>query len=273
MRTELSREQVEQYQRDGFTIIENFLTADELERWRRAVGAAVKARGDRMLPKSLGDHLDDARAERNAADYYSQVFIQRVNLWLESADVADLILDAAIGKIACELEGIDGVRIWHDQALIKQPWGNPTSWHLDNPYWSFTSRHAISLWLALDDATLENGCLWFMPGSHKEASSENVGIGPNMGHLFDVYPQWRTRKAVPAPMKAGSCSFHNGLTAHAANANMTPGYRRAMTCGFMPVGSVFNGIQNILPAEKFQTLKTGDPLEFDDLNPIVYARS
>jgi hypothetical protein len=65
-----------------------------------------------------------------------------------------LIYDERIGKMAAELAGVDGMRVWHDQALIKQAYGNPTGWHLDNPYWSFSSRDAISIWIALDDATL-----------------------------------------------------------------------------------------------------------------------
>ena len=64
------------------------------------------------------------------------------------------MLDARLGKMAAELAGVDGMRIWHNHALIKQPWANPTGWHLDNPYWSYYSRDAISLWVALDDATL-----------------------------------------------------------------------------------------------------------------------
>jgi ectoine hydroxylase-related dioxygenase (phytanoyl-CoA dioxygenase family) len=71
-------------------------------------------------------------------------------------------------------------------------------------------------------------------------------------------------------MKAGSCSFHNGLTIHGAHANMTAGYRRAMTCAYMPEGAVFNGIQNILSDADFSRLKIGDLLNNDALNPLIY---
>jgi ectoine hydroxylase-related dioxygenase (phytanoyl-CoA dioxygenase family) len=162
------------------------------------------------------------------------------------------------------------MRIWHDQALIKQPWANPTGWHLDNPYWSFHSRNAVSIWVALDDATLENGCLWFLPGTHKEATFDNVGIGQNISDLFKVYPQWKNIKAAPAPMKAGSCSFHNALLAHGAGANMTPGWRRAMTCAYMPDGSTFNGNRNILTEEQMAQLKVGDKLEDNNQTPLLY---
>ena len=94
---------------------------------------------------------------RDGESYYDGVFIQRVNLWQDNPRVKELVLDPRIGKVACELEGLDGVRVWHDQALIKQPWANPTAFHIDNAYWSFSSKHAISLWLALDDVTVQNG--------------------------------------------------------------------------------------------------------------------
>lgn len=73
-------------------------------------------------------------------------------------------------------------------------------------------------------------------------------------------------------MKAGSASFRNGLCIHGAGANMTPGVRRAMTCAYMPDGSTFNGIQNILSREKFEPIKIGDLLNDDVQNPLIYSQ-
>ncbi|MDA1192962.1 MAG: phytanoyl-CoA dioxygenase family protein [Candidatus Poribacteria bacterium] len=262
MRTELSFEQIESYRDNGFVVIDNFLTPDELEEWRAAVDGAVTKRGHYRPAEE--------RAGSNAT-FYTRVFIQSLQLWKDSDAVKKLVLDPRIGKMCCELEGVDGFRVWHDQALIKEPWANPTSFHLDNPYWSFTSRHSISIWVALDDATEQNGCLYFLPKSHQTARHENVGIGPNMNGLFAVYPEWATIKPFVGSMKAGSCSFHNGLMAHGAGANMTPGYRRAMTCAYMPDGSTFNGTRNILTEEQVSKLKIGDLLDDPDQNPLVYS--
>jgi ectoine hydroxylase-related dioxygenase (phytanoyl-CoA dioxygenase family) len=261
MKTDLTPEQIAFYRENGFLVIPDFLAGEELVAWRQSVDEAVVHRDGRRLAKS---------DERSGDSYYDNVFIQRVNLWQDHEGMCELMLDARLGKLAAELAGVDGIRIWHDQALIKQPWGNPTAWHLDNPYWSFSSPNAISIWVALDDATLENGCLYFMPGTHKLATYDNVGIGQNMGDLFKVYTDWSKRKTVAAPMTAGSCSFHNGLVAHGAGANMTPGFRRAMTCAYMPDGSIFNGQQNILTDEQISQLKLGDTLEDDAQNPLIY---
>jgi ectoine hydroxylase-related dioxygenase (phytanoyl-CoA dioxygenase family) len=172
--------------------------------------------------------------------------------------------------MVAQLAGVDGIRIWHDQALIKRPWANPTAWHLDTPFWSFSDRNAISIWVALDNATLENGCLFFLPGSHKLTSFDKITIGRNMDGIFEVYPQLKNTAPVAAPMMAGSCSFHNGLTIHGANANMTNGFRRAMTCAYMPEGNTFNGEPNILPDSYLNTLNIGDPLNNNDQNPLIY---
>ena len=174
---------------------------------------------------------------------------------------------------ATELARTDGMRVWHDQALIKQPWANATAWHHDNPKWSFYSPDAISIWIALDDATSHNGCLYFLAGSHRKTTYVNVPIAENMSDLFREYPDFVDMESIAAPMKAGSCSFHNGLLAHGAGANMTSGWRRAMTCAFMPYGSTFNGIQNVLSDEQLAAYALGDELNDDHQNPVVYHRN
>jgi ectoine hydroxylase-related dioxygenase (phytanoyl-CoA dioxygenase family) len=263
--TQLSAQQIEFYRENGYIILHDFLTQEELATWRDALDSAILQRGKQLIPGH-----DWAIDEES---YYSKVFVQRVNLWQDNEQIRRLIWDGRLGKLAAELAGVDGMRLWHDQALIKQPWANPTGWHLDNPFWSWYSRDAISLWVALDDVTVQNGCLYFLPGTHKTARYENSGIGENLSDLFKVYPDWAKIMAVPAEMKAGSCSLHNGLIAHGAGPNMTPGWRRAMTCGFMPDGSTFNGQRNILSKERLAKLTIGDLLDDDEYNPLLYHKN
>jgi phytanoyl-CoA hydroxylase len=269
MKCELSREQIQSYQDNGFIVIENFLSPGELDFWRTAVTNAIAERAGIKIPgKSI--KTGEADGINEDSDYFAKVFDQLLNLWQTSEVIRQIMFDERLGKMTAELSGADGMRIWHDQALINRPWANPTAWHLDTPFWSFSDRRAISIWVALDDATLENGCLYFIPGSHKITSFDKITIGRNMDGIFDVYPQLKNSRPVAAPMKAGSCSFHNGLTVHGANANMTPGFRRAMTCAYMPDGNRFNGEPNILPDAYLQSLKIGDPLNNDDQNPLIY---
>lgn len=72
-------------------------------------------------------------------------------------------------------------------------------------------------------------------------------------------------------MKRGWAGVHNGLTAHGAGPNMTPFPRRAMTCAYMPEGEHFNGQQNILPKDYFDTLKIGDELNSEEHNPLIWS--
>ena len=269
MNTTLTQSQVEKYQEDGFLLVENLLTEEELSFWREAVTEAVEERGGRKLPNSDTKVGEDDGINKDS-DYYGKVFDQMLNIWQTNEKVKKIMLDERLGKMVATLSGWSGTRIWHDQALIKRPWANPTSWHLDTPFWSFSDRRAMSIWVALDDATLENGCLYFIPGSYKTTTFENPGIGKNMDAVFDFYPQFIKSASVAVPMKAGSCSFHNGLTIHGAGPNMTNGFRRAMTCAYMPDGATFNGIKNILSDAQVARMKVGDLLNDDLQNPLIY---
>ena len=271
MNCEVTQAQIDSYQENGFVVFDDFLTPDELETWREAVDEAVGNRKDQKLVVEGADEDDDRWKAGDS--YYDYVFVQRINLWKDSPAVRKLILDPRIGRMAALLSGTEGMRVWHDQALIKQPWANPTAWHLDNPYWSFYSRNSTSIWVALDDATYQNGCLYFLGGSHKKTTYDNVGITENMADIFRVYPDFVNLPSMAAPMKAGSCSFHNALLVHGAGANMTGGWRRAMTCGFMPYGSTFNGNQNILSDEQFASYEIGDVIDDDNQNPVVWHRN
>jgi len=269
MKNQLNNEQIQFYQNNGFIVIEDFLSPEELEHWRKAVTTAVEERAGIKIP---GKDIKTGEADgiNEDADYFAKVFDQLLNLWQTNGEVQKLMLDQRIGKMAAQLAGVDGIRIWHDQALIKRPWANPTAWHLDTPFWSFSDRKAISIWVALDNATLENGCLFFIPGSHKLTGFDKITIGKNMDGIFEIYPGLINTKPVAAPMRAGSCSFHNGLTIHGANANMTNGFRRAFTCSYMPEGNMYNGEPNILPEAYLRELKIGDLLNNDDQNPLIY---
>jgi ectoine hydroxylase-related dioxygenase (phytanoyl-CoA dioxygenase family) len=266
---QLTEQEVQSYQSNGFLVKENFLTADEVAGWRKAVMKAVEERAGIKIPgKDI--KIGDADGINEDAEYFGKVFDQLLNLWQTNGDVKKLMFDERLGKMAAQLSKADGIRIWHDQALFKRPSANPTAWHLDIPFWSFSNHQSISIWVALDDATLENGCLFFIPGSHLDTQFEKISIGRNMDSIFDIYPQFKKVAPVAAPMKAGSCSFHSGLIIHGANANMTNAFRRAMTCAYMPDGSVFNGEPNILPEPYLSSLVIGDLLDNDDQNPLIY---
>ncbi len=260
-------EQIESYREQGFLVVENFLSPDELEHWREVTMDAVAQR----LSTASGN-LWPLSNQNSPDEFYAQVFTQCLRLADTHDGMRELMCDARLGELVGTLAEVDGIRIWHDQALFKPPFGNATSWHIDNPYWSFFSKNAVSIWVALDDATLENGCLYYLPGTHKTARYDNVGIGQNQRDLFKHYPEWTQIPSVAAPAKAGWAVVHNGLTAHGAGANMTNGPRRAMACAYMPDGSTFNGQKNIMPPKLRDSYQVGDVLN-SDWNPLIWSKN
>ncbi|CAF1270397.1 unnamed protein product [Adineta ricciae] len=270
----LTSADIDAYRTNGYHVVPNLLSPSQLEQWRTIIFNAVQDRAEKKY--KFATVLEDDHTNVDL-DYYDNVFTQRVNLWQTHPSVKELLLESGsvIGKIAAELEGVDCIRIWHDQALIKESFGNPTAWHLDVPYWSFTTLHAISVWIALDDATVENGCMYFMPGSHKVIPN---AISMNrMRHFLKsklIYPELMKYPTIPVPMKAGSASFHCGHLIHGAGANMTPGRRAAMTIQMMPDNMVFNGKQNILTKEQMDQLEVGVSVFNDDeRNPVLYRKN
>jgi phytanoyl-CoA hydroxylase len=265
MRTTVTDGEIECYQRDGFLLMPDFLSPAELEDWRAATERGVAAR----LARS--DELSNAGSD----DFYRHVFTQVSGLVRIDEGMAGLLLDPQLGDIAAALTGVERMRLWNDQALFKPPWGNPTAWHLDAPYWSFEDRRALTVWIALDEATIENGCLWYLPGTHRTARFDAVELGGNLGGLFDTYPDWSGIDAVPAVLPAGGAVWHNGLVAHGASANMTPRGRRAMTCAYMPDGVSYNGKRDefVFTPEEAAAMRVGDPLADDRINPLVGCAS
>jgi ectoine hydroxylase-related dioxygenase (phytanoyl-CoA dioxygenase family) len=266
MRASATADQIARYREDGFVIVRDLLDPAELRELTEAV-----ERGIELTRRTMGrNKVVGGRWEEGQDAYFDAIFLQRVNLWKIEPTVRRYMLGPEIGRIATELAGVEGLRVWHDQTLQKKPWSNPTNWHLDHPYYSYHERGTISAWIALDDATIRNGCLHYLPGSQRIARADNVEIGPSMDGLFAVYPELAGIEPVAAEMSAGSCAFHDGMIAHAAGPNMTPRWRRAMTCAYMPVGARFNGQPNILSAERLARLKPGDSLDDEAENPLVW---
>lgn len=260
VKSELNDKLIDAYRENGFLVIENFLSDAELEQWRSSVGEAIQERIDKH---------DGLSNQDDPTTFYANVFTQCLRLADTSPAIAHLVRDERLGRLAGELAGSTTMRIWHDQALVKGPFSNPTSWHNDVPFWSFYSRKSVNMWFALDDATLANGCLWYLPGTHLSATYDSVGISENFEGIIRSYPQWRELEAIPAACPAGSLVIHNGLIAHAAGPNITPRPRRAMTSAYFPDGEVYNGRRDTL-TKYTDTLAVGEALNDDTYVPIVW---
>ena len=116
MKTALTSQQVELYQREGWLILEDFLTSDELQEMRSAVGETVTQMGNTRIAD--GGKSNKALFQE-VKPFNQRVFLQRVNLWKINDTVKRYFLNPELGKMLCKLAGIDGIRVWHDQTLQK----------------------------------------------------------------------------------------------------------------------------------------------------------
>lgn len=123
----LTDDDIKFYRDNGYLLVPDLLSPSQLEQWRTIIYSAVNDRADKKYKFAAVNEDDNTNTD---FDYYDRVFTQRVNLWKTHDSVKQLLLESGsvIGKIAADLEGIDCIRIWHDQALIKEPFANPTSW-------------------------------------------------------------------------------------------------------------------------------------------------
>lgn len=250
----LSDEQIEQYRRDGFIQLDEMVTGDELRQLRDAVAGAVEQ-----------ENAEAADPNRTKSPY-EQIFIQKVNLWRRHPAVREFVLLKRFGQIAAKLMGRPA-RLWHDQALFKEPrTGVKTPWHQDAVYWPHRERKdQTSIWIALKDATIENGCMSFIPGTHKLGPVERVDLA-DPRNIFDSAPQFKGAKPQTIELRAGSCTFHNGLTFHYAGPNKSDAMREALAIIYMPDGTEYDGQKHVVtdPLE----LKEGDKLE-GEMFPLV----
>lgn len=280
-------EQRDAYARDGHLMIEDILNAEQLQEWRERVDAAVKARGtDWILPtKNQADFLKPSTIP---SEFYEAVFTQRVNLRDTDVGMRELVhgIKSTLGKIAAELMQVPAVRFYDDEALIKEPFSSPTLLHYDAPAWSHDSPVAISAWFGLDDVTIQNGAMYMLSGSHhlvKQRYDANdskfLRVKPDPSYhskMNDIFtrkpkciPEAKTLPISPVTMRAGSVSFHSGMTIHGAGPNMTHGQRRAMVFALMPDGTVYNGHNDIFSDEQFAQHVVGEPL-ISSMFPLAY---
>ena len=155
------------------------LTDEQLHALRDRLDAVIEGRSE-APPEAL-------RNMKGGGLRSDSVVVQIVNIW-QADDLfrAHLCNPTALDAMA-DLMGTDTIRVWHDQIQYKPPVvGNSTDWHQDFPAWPILEpADLISCWVALDDATLENGCMRMVPGSHKWGTHHALGTGENFAPTYD----------------------------------------------------------------------------------------
>ena len=222
---QLPEEKINYYNYSGFVKIENVIEKDYLQEIRRIIQSAV------LLRKG--------KDERDLKDksQYEQSLLQCGFLCWDYHAVKDFVFAKRFAGIVRDLMKVDHVRLWHDQALFKEPGGRITDAHQDCSYWPITDpQYTITIWLALTDVPIEKGCLYFYPHTNDPELKEYVDIFKNP-HQPD---HLKESKRIFVPLNAGDATFHSGLTFHGAANNQTTEMREAMTIIYTKDGVTFD---------------------------------
>ncbi len=257
----LTSESIKSYQANGHVLLRDVAEESVLETYRPAIANYVMRKSQDAAPL----------AQRDA---YHKSFLQFANLWEDDATVREFVLAKRFARIAAELMGVSAVRLYHDQALFKEPGGSATSWHQDQYYWPLDNDNCITMWMPLVDVPTEMGVLTFASKSHTEGSLLSAAISQESDAGFDDIVKRRKFPIDHAPMKAGDATFHSGWTVHRAPANETSNMREVMTVIYFADGTRLLEPDNPhRPADLarwFPDQKPGE-LAGGPLTPVVYS--
>jgi ectoine hydroxylase-related dioxygenase (phytanoyl-CoA dioxygenase family) len=221
----LSVEKVNYYNDFGFVKIENVVEADFLPEVRKIIQASV------LLRKGKDER------ELKDKSQYEQSLLQCGFLCWDFPATREFVHAKRFAGIVRDLMQADHIRLWHDQALFKEPGGRVTDVHQDCSYWPIAEpQFTATMWLALTDVPVEKGCLYFYPQTNDPKLKEYVDIfkNPHQPNLL------KDKEKVFMPLKAGDATFHSGLTFHGAANNQTDKMREAMTIIYIKDGVTFD---------------------------------
>jgi len=214
----LTGEQIEFYAENGYVKLKNVFGAPVLEHYGRAISERVAELSTDALP-----------IEQRTT--YGKAFLQVTNLWRQSELVKEFVMGQRLGRIAAELMGVTGVRLYHDQALYKEAGGGLTPWHADQYYWPVATEKTVTAWVPLQATPLEMGPLAFCRKSHRLQIGRDLEIGDKSEMtLKQALAKFETEETA---FELGEVSFHAGWTFHRAGVNTSGRPRAVMTMIYM----------------------------------------
>lgn len=222
-RFRLSDEQVAFYHENGYLQGVRLLDDRQIEQLRTELN-------DLFNPECDGHELFYEYHSNESADP-SRILFHALGAWRIKPAFHDVLWNPAFTMAASQLLG-GAVRFWHDQLFCKPAQhGGVVAWHQDYSYWTRTQPMAhLTCWIGLDDSTVDNGCLQYIPKSHRWDLLPVTGLAGDMDAIRKVLTdeQWAAFKPVPIELKAGECSFHHPLMIHGSRENRTDRPRRAV---------------------------------------------
>jgi hypothetical protein len=226
---ELSEEQVSFFHEHGYVKGGRVLDEGQIEALRSGL-EAIRL-GENPRTGELYEIDEDYRREPEKNLFHF------LGAWLIDDGFHDVLWHPAIAMKAAQLLGVRRVRFWHDQVFYKPP-RHPgvVTWHQDYSYWTrATPAGHLTCWIGLDDSTEENGCLKYVPGSHRWGLLPKISLTKDMDAVKEhlTPEQYEAFHPVSMVLKAGECSFHHSHTVHGSYGNRSDRPRRGVVLNFM----------------------------------------
>ena len=254
----LPAEAIHFYQENGYVKLANVLSPDVLDYYGDLITDWVFKLNTLIKPME----------ERTT---YERAFLQVMNLWRENDELKTFVFSKRLARIAAELMQVDGVRLYHDQALYKEPSGGITPWHADQYYWPLSSIKTTTVWIPLQDTPMTMGPLAFAERSQTVDMGRGLKISDQSERL--IAESLKSFSVNETPFALGEISFHAGWTFHRAGANTSSQARRVMTMIYMDKDIQVTRPDNDNRVADWQTWlqsKEIGTIADSDLNPILY---
>lgn len=223
----LSKDEIKHYQDRGYVVPDFSVPASLLQEMRAALSELASRNPDLAIDNMLCPHLENAGVQGLRGD----------SIWLDFASHPPLL------DCVEDLIGPDFL-LWGTTVFGKPPYsGKETPMHQDGEYWPIRPLATCTAWIALDDATPENGCLRVAPGSHKKAGlykhhqDDSTALTLNQALDEDQYDGSQLENII---LKAGQVSFHDVYLIHGSQPNRSPNRRAGFVCRYMPTSSHFD---------------------------------
>jgi ectoine hydroxylase-related dioxygenase (phytanoyl-CoA dioxygenase family) len=223
--------QVKYFSENGFIKIKNIFDASVIDYMNIVISKEV-------------DRLNNQQIPLEERDTYGKAFLQIMNLWTHTSAVKDIVFSKKIAQIATGLMQTSGVRLYHDQALFKEPKGGHTPWHADQYYWPLDTENTVTAWIPLQATPLNYGPLEFSAGSNRLTAGRDKQISDESQAFLEAELKNHKFEHVIEPFDIGEISFHRGWLYHRAGPNVSGNMRKVMTMIYMDKDTVLKTPEN-----------------------------
>lgn len=257
----LPQSQIDFFRQNGYIKLKNIFSLDVLNYYGDIITEWVVKLNQNTLPMEQ-------------RDTYQKAFLQIFNLWYKNDTIKEFVFSQKLARIATELLGVSGVRIYHDQALYKEPSGGNTPWHVDQYYWPLSNENTVTAWIPLQETPQEMGPLCFAAGSHKVDIGRSLEISDESEQYISKQLSSHNFPYENSAFDLGEVSFHYGWTFHNAGANQSSYPRKVMTIIYMD-----EDMKMVKPTNQHQLedwerwisgTKIGETIN-TSMNPILYT--